>query len=128
LANIVVPANETWEVYEINLQIWCEATVAARGLQIEAYNLPTLLPTHPGGIFNILTAAVAWTANQYGGIHMSNTGQVSHYTNINNVVAMIANENPLPQRYMGTSVFTALCTNLQALDELCLTVWYRNVA
>lgn len=123
-AQVIVPAGETWEIFGIEGQAQMDANVANRQLQIQVTG------TVIGGIAApwlwVDTTGLLMTLGQGGGSMLTAGFAPNLLTNLIGVIAIVANENPLPFYLEEGGIIAHANDNVQVGDIQAVRVFYKR--
>ncbi len=119
---LVAMGDEAYRIHQILCWMVCSVAVANRvnGLELDVVGPDGFV----GGRF-VTSTTITLTAGQLGG-HFFGYNNI-HWNNTNNVVANVANENPLPIEVEQGSGIVFNSTNIDAADVMDIVIWYENI-
>jgi hypothetical protein len=126
-AQVPVPAGEIWDVLDIVGSALMDVNVGNRTCNITVLGHP-IVAIAP--IDFVATTGIVLAANQVGGSILSSGMAPNLITNTNGVLALVANENFIPQRLNAGAIISHENDNLAVGvgDIMEVGVHYRRVA
>lgn len=121
-AMVVVPALETWRVFEVWGFLDTAAAVPVRACGVEMAFASLILAAV---VDTVALATINVAANEFGSFSLGEGP--NYWTNTNGVLAAVAGANPLPKTFPGGSTITMGSTNLAVGDQTTMSVLYREV-
>lgn len=130
-AQVVIPAGQIWDIIDVVGAAQMDGNAGNRTCQIQVLG-HEVDPDNPGPIGPLvfqLTTGIVLTLGQYGGSILSSGMSPNLTTNTNGVLALVANENFIPQQLNAGAIISHENDNFAVgvADVVEIGVHYRRV-